>query len=95
MSTVGYGDIVPLTVAWKIITILYAFTWVPLFIFTASFFVENRLKNIVKMHMKTQQHNLVRLEENVDDLEENVEDLEEQVEKLEDINEELEKNLEK
>ena len=44
ISTIGYGDIIPVTYAGKMLTIVYALIGVPMFIFAAGLIIEARIR---------------------------------------------------
>lgn len=44
ISTIGYGDIIPVTHAGKLLTIIYALIGVPMFIFAAGLIIEARIR---------------------------------------------------
>jgi potassium channel subfamily K len=44
LTSVGYGDLVPHTTPGKILTMIYALTALPLFVYTMSIIVEDRMK---------------------------------------------------
>lgn len=73
ISTIGYGDIVPHTVAGKIVTMVYSITGVPLFIYTAGLFVERRIKSVVDTYITQQQQKIQEIEWDIDDLEQDIE----------------------
>jgi voltage-gated potassium channel len=88
MTTVGYGDIVPTSTIWKLLTIVYAVTGVPLFIFMAGFIVEQRLSGLVKAYVKHHSNEIHELENQVSDISDDVEDISDDVEE---ISEDIEK----
>lgn len=93
MTTVGYGDIVPISTAGKIITMCYALTWAPLFIFTAGYIVEQRIHAIVKTYLQHQTQHLNVLEEEIEHIEKDVKDIEKDVEQIEENVEGIEKDV--
>ncbi|MCX6823382.1 MAG: potassium channel family protein [candidate division SR1 bacterium] len=48
MSTIGYGDIFPLTHAGKVIAIIYGFMGAPLFVGLTGLFFQNKFQVLVK-----------------------------------------------
>jgi CBS domain containing-hemolysin-like protein len=45
-ATIGFGDYIPHTVGGKILTMIYAIVYVPLFLYTSTILFETRLKRI-------------------------------------------------
>jgi len=56
MATIWYWDFVPVTAAWKWLTMLYAVMWVPLFVYTTSIFLDYRFKRYIKKYAKLMKH---------------------------------------
>ncbi len=80
MSTIGYGDIVPTTYAGKVMAIIYACSWVPLFVYTMWLFVERRFSSIVHHYIKHSTHQAIQhVEERVEKMEEEQEELKEEL----------------
>lgn len=52
LAWVGYGDIVPHTVGWKTVVMIYAILGIPVFIFMMSVIVSNMMESI-RMGRKT------------------------------------------
>jgi hypothetical protein len=48
MSTIGYGDMAPLTHGGKIVSIVYGFMGAPLFIGLTGLFFQSKFQHIVK-----------------------------------------------
>lgn len=48
MSTIGYGDMAPLTHSGKLMAIVYGFMWAPIFIWLTGLFFQSRFQNLVK-----------------------------------------------
>jgi len=48
MSTIGYGDMAPLTHGWKIVSIIYGFMWAPLFIGLTWLLFQTRFQKLIK-----------------------------------------------
>lgn len=61
ISTIGYGDIIPMTHAGKVLTIIYALIGVPLFIFAAGLIIEARLRGFVVSHLHHHQEQINKL----------------------------------
>lgn len=61
ISTIGYGDIVPVTHTGKVLTIIYALVGVPLFIFAAGLIIEARIRWFVVTHLHHHQQQINRL----------------------------------
>ncbi len=59
-STIGYGDIVPLTHFGKIVAMIYALLWVPLFVWITSVVMELRFKKFVFHHFEHSTKSLKR-----------------------------------
>ncbi len=45
-ATIGFGDLVPITTAGKIVTMLYAIFYVPLFLYTMNILFQSRFDRI-------------------------------------------------
>jgi hypothetical protein len=45
-ATIGFGDLVPMTVAGKIVTMMYAIFYVPLFLYTMNILFQSRFDRI-------------------------------------------------
>jgi len=45
-ATIGFGDLVPHTVAGKVLTMVYAIFYVPLFLYVATLMYESRFRSI-------------------------------------------------
>jgi voltage-gated potassium channel len=82
MTTVWYGDIVPQSHIWKILTIIYALTWIPLFVFLWWFIVEQRITTLVKAHIKQHTHQMWKIETEIVEINEEVEEINEEVEEI-------------
>lgn len=94
MTTVWYGDIVPTSIVGKSLTMVYAITGVPLFIFMAWFVVEQRLTWLVTAYVKHHTTQMLRLETQVDELTEWVEQITENVEQITENVEQITENVE-
>lgn len=94
MTTVGYGDIVPTSIVGKLITMIYAITGVPLFIFMAWFVVEQRITGLVKTYVKHHTTQILKLESQVDEITENVETITENIEEISENVEQIDQNVE-
>lgn len=49
-STIGYGDVVPVTFLGKVFVMIYAFLWVPLFVAITTLIMERRFQRFVHKH---------------------------------------------
>jgi hypothetical protein len=58
LTSVGFGDIVPVTETGRVLGMLYAIMGVPLFIYTTSIFLEMRFRHYIKKykHSDPQEH---------------------------------------
>jgi hypothetical protein len=79
MTTVGYGDIVPHTIIGKILTMIFALTGAPLFIFIGWYLVEQRITWLVKAYVKHHTSQMLRLEDEVEKISENVGEITQEV----------------
>ncbi len=61
-STIGYGDIVPVTHIGKIFVMVYAFLWVPLFVAITTLLMERRFKKFVFDHFAHHSKKLAQTE---------------------------------
>lgn len=61
-STIWYGDIIPLTHFGKIVAMIYALLWVPLFVWITSVVMELRFKKFVFHHFEHSTKSLKRAE---------------------------------
>lgn len=61
-STIWYGDVVPLTHFGKIVAMVYALLWVPLFVWITSVVMELRFKKFVFHHFEHSTKSLKRAE---------------------------------
>lgn len=93
MTTVWYGDIVPQSHIWKILTIIYALTWIPLFVFLWWFIVEQRITTLVKAHIKQHAHQIWKIETEITEINEEVEEISEEVEEIGEDIEKIKKKL--
>lgn len=93
MTTVWYGDIVPQSHIWKILTIIYALTWIPLFVFLWWFIVEQRITTLVKAHIKQHAHQIWKIETEITEINEEVEEISEEVEEISEDIEKIKKKL--
>lgn len=82
MTTVWYGDIVPQSHIWKILTIIYALMWIPLFVFLGWYIVEQRITTLVKGHIKNHSHQIWKIESEIVEINEEVEVISEEVEEI-------------
>lgn len=48
MSTIGYGDMAPLTYGGKVMSIIYGFMGAPLFIWLTGLFFQNKFQKLIK-----------------------------------------------
>lgn len=52
ITWVWYGDVVPVTTTGKILTMVFSMTALPLYVYTMTIFIEDRLKNTRKPKKK-------------------------------------------
>lgn len=87
ISTIGYGDIIPITHAGKVLTVIYALVGVPLFIFAAGLIIEARIRWFVLRHLHHHQEQINQLkaenkktDQTLDEFSEEIEDVSEEME---------------
>ncbi len=71
-ATIWFGDLVPMTIAGKIITMWYAIFYVPLFLYVMTLIYQN---NIEKLRAKDKEHDIYisKIRNNIHEVEVNVE----------------------
>jgi len=69
ITTIGYGDIVPITQIGKIIAIVFAISGVPIFIWIVGLIFEERFKKSINKHMHVLEKELVETEEKLEETE--------------------------
>lgn len=59
-ATIGFGDLVPITAAGKIVTMLYAIFYVPLFLYTMNILFQSRFDQmrIADERLEREMHNV-------------------------------------
>lgn len=55
-ATIWFWDLVPLTVGWKIVTMMYAIFYVPLFLYVMTLIYQN---NIERLRSKDREHDML------------------------------------
>lgn len=89
MATVGFGDITPHTTLGKTIVMIYALTWVPLFVSLSGIILESRFNRTVKHHVNKFYRELQEAEREIQAMEDRVSD------EISDVMEETEHNEDK
>lgn len=89
MATVGFGDITPHTTLGKTIVMIYALTWVPLFVSLSGIVLESRFNRMVKHHVNKFYRELQEAESEIQAMEDRVSD------EISDVMEETESNEDK
>ena len=69
ITTIGYGDIVPVTQIGKIIAIFFAISGVPIFIGIVGLIFEERFKKSINKHMNVLEKELIETEEKLEETE--------------------------
>lgn len=69
VTTIGYGDLTPITNYGKIIAIIFAIIWVPIFIGIVGLIFEARIKKNISKHMKQMEKELVETEDKLEETE--------------------------
>lgn len=73
-ATIGFGDLVPLTLGGKIVTMLYAVFYVPLFLYVMTLIYQN---NIERLRAKDREHDM-----RIDAIREDIHEVEADVEAI-------------
>ena len=89
MATVGFGDITPHTAWGKAIVMIYALTWVPLFVSLSWIILENRFNRTVKQHVNKFYREIQEAEREIQAMEDRVSD------EISEVMEETENNEDK
>jgi voltage-gated potassium channel Kch len=69
MTTIGYGDIVPLTDTGKVMAMVFALSGVPIFVGIVGLIFESRIKNTISKHMEELEKELIETEEKLEETE--------------------------
>ena len=72
VTTIWYGDFTPITTLGKIFTMIYAMTWVPIFIVLAWFMLENRFNRRIKRYLFNVHREIQNTEHKVEEIEEEI-----------------------
>lgn len=83
MSTIGYGDIVPLTHAGKSLTMVFAFLGVPMFIALSWVILENRFRKIMQTHLFEYNKAIRKTQWEIKETQDDLEDITHEVKKVE------------
>lgn len=87
ISTIGYGDMTPVTHLGKALTTGYALVGVPLFIYAAWLVIEARIRSFVITHLHEQKVEIDKIKQSKKEAEETMEEFSDN---LEDATEEME-----
>lgn len=93
MATVGYGDIVPVTKLWKIISIIYWFMWAPLFIWLTWLLLQSKFQKLIKKSVHSYHNEIKEAQKEMKVVEKLTEKLEEKEEELKKKNMNIAKKL--
>ena len=69
-ATIGFGDLVPITIGGKIVTMLYAVFYVPLFLYVMTLLYQNNIEKLRTRDMNLE-HNIHKVEADVEAIIEN------------------------
>lgn len=87
LTTIWYGDITPATSLWKILAMVYAVLWVPLFIWALSIIIESRMKHFILHHfwhhVRKIEKDEIKIQDQLNKEEIQLENIEKEVEKIE------------
>ena len=72
VTTIGYWDFTPITTLWKVFTMIYAMTGVPVFIVLAWFMLENRFNRRIKRYLFNVHREIQNTEHKVEEIEEEI-----------------------
>jgi len=86
-STIWYWDIAPITNLWKILAMIYAILWVPLFIWALSIIIESRMKTFIinhfGHHVKKIEKEEIKIEKKLAQEQKDIKNIEKEVENIE------------
>lgn len=85
MSTIGYWDVVPLTHAWKALTMVFAFLGVPMFIALSGVILESRFRKIMQYHLFEYNKAIKKTQWEIKETQEDLEDITHEVKKVEKV----------
>jgi predicted DNA-binding transcriptional regulator len=72
---------VPTSIASKVVIMVYAFTGVPLFIYTGWLLLERRIRDAVGWYIHEQEEHLEEIAEELEEIEEDIEKVEKELKK--------------
>lgn len=70
MSTIGYGDMAPITNGGKVISIIYGFMGAPLFIWLTGLFFQSKFQHIVKNSIHSYHKEIKQADKDIQEAEE-------------------------
>ena len=82
ISTIGYGDLIPVTHAGKVLTTIYALVGVPLFIYAAGLMIEARMRGFVLRHLHAHQVQINKLKKENKEVDEIMEEFSESIDEV-------------
>ncbi len=69
ITTIGYGDVIPVTIGWKITAMLFAIIWVPIFIGIVWLIFEARIKKTMNKQMNLMEKEIEETEDRLEETE--------------------------
>lgn len=94
MSTIWYGDIVPLTQLWRSLAMIFAFLGVPMFIALSGVILENRFRKIMQHHLFEYNRAIKKTQWEIKETQEDLEDISHEFKKVEKVMKEDSKKAE-